>query len=189
MGERIAVYPGSFDPPTNGHIHTLERGFSLFDVVHVLIAYNPDKHTLLSGEDREEVFKWFGDLWADTAGNIRVLKTAILPSHRTTVEYAADVDATHLIRGLRSETDFSYEQRMQHANSKLCEQFGIPELETVYMGAPLNEDLYISSSLIRGFMGLENWELARSVASTKWSWCAGSRSRCSSRPRRRRRPA
>ncbi|HXV27084.1 MAG TPA: pantetheine-phosphate adenylyltransferase [Candidatus Paceibacterota bacterium] len=160
--ERIAVYPGSFDPVHNGHIHTLERALELFDRVHVVIASNADKTPFLTPVERVDVFRWFDEFRCKGAGmgggKFPLLTVTVLPPREFTVTYAHRVGARYIVRGLRNGSDLQYEQTLQHANAKLCGQFGIPEPETWYVSPPLNDELYTSSSLIRGFIGMERWE-------------------------------
>ncbi len=104
----IGVYPGSFDPITNGHLDVLERSLKLFDKVIILVAQNPLKKNRFSVKDRidmiTEAVKDFP--------NVAVDSTDLL-----TVEYAKKVGATHLIRGLRAVSDFEYEFALNSANN------------------------------------------------------------------------
>ncbi len=104
----IGVYPGSFDPITNGHLDVLERSLKLFDKVIILVAQNPTKKNRFSVKDRidmiTEAVKDFP--------NVAVDSTDLL-----TVEYAKKVGATHLIRGLRAVSDFEYEFALNSANN------------------------------------------------------------------------
>ena len=106
MSMKIAVYPGSFDPITNGHMDVLERSLEVFDKVIVLVAVNPDKKGRFSIEERVEMIK------EATAH----MKNVEVDSYRgLTVEYAKKVGAKHLIRGLRAVTDFEYEYQLSSA--------------------------------------------------------------------------
>lgn len=162
--ERIAVYAGSFDPPTHGHIHILEQATAVFDAVHVLIATNADKKKtpLLTPEERLSVFQWFDDFWSKGAGmsGVRgpVIYTATLPASEYTVRYAHEVGARFLVRGLRDGIDFEYERKLQFANARIAHRFGIKPPTTWYIGSPLNDDLYTSSTLVRGFMDMNDWQ-------------------------------
>ena len=164
--ERHAVYAGSFDPPTRGHIHILERATRLFDVVTVLVATNADKKRtpLLTPKERVSVFNWFADFWSRCAGTsgvrISVVRTAILGPRDYTVRFAHLVSAGFVVRGLRDGMDFEYERKLQFAQSRLCRRFDIPEPETVYLGSTLDDDLYTSSTLVHGLMEMDDWENA-----------------------------
>ena len=105
---KVAVYPGSFDPITNGHMDVLNRAVSIFDKVIVLVAVNPDKKSRFSTEERVEMIK---EAVADLP-NVEVDSYSGL-----TVKYAREHNATHLIRGLRAVTDFEYEYQLASANA------------------------------------------------------------------------
>ena len=105
---KVAVYPGSFDPITNGHMDVLNRAVSIFDKVIVLVAVNPDKKSRFSTEERVEMIK---EAVADLP-NVEVDAYNGL-----TVKYAREHNATHLIRGLRAVTDFEYEYQLASANA------------------------------------------------------------------------
>ena len=105
---KVAVYPGSFDPITNGHMDVLNRAVSIFDKVIVLVAVNPDKKSRFSTEERVEMIK---EAVADLP-NVEVDSYSGL-----TVTYAREHKATHLIRGLRAVTDFEYEYQLASANA------------------------------------------------------------------------
>jgi len=103
-----AIYPGSFDPITNGHLDVLKRALKVFDEVIVLVAINPDKKGRFSISERVEmIVEAVKDL-----PNVKVDS-----SEGLTVQYAKKVGATHLIRGLRAVTDFEYEYQLASANA------------------------------------------------------------------------
>ena len=95
-----AIYPGSFDPITNGHIDILKRALEVFDEVVVLVADNQDKKSRFSVEDRVAMIK-------DATKNMKGV--SVDSTHGLTVKYAKQVGAKHLIRGLRAVTDYEYE--------------------------------------------------------------------------------
>jgi len=130
---RIAVYPGSFDPVTNGHLDILKRAMHIFDKVIVLVAVNPNKKSHFSAEDRIAMIK---EAVADL-GDIEVEAYSGL-----TVEYAKKHNATHLIRGLRAVTDFEYEFQLSSAN-----EFIDSSIDTVFLMSKV-ENSFISSSSI-----------------------------------------
>jgi len=129
-----AIYPGSFDPPTNGHLDLIERGSKIFDELVVAILRNPEKDPLFSVADRRKMLE------AMTSGldNVSVDTFAGL-----TVDYALRVEARAILRGIRAISDYEYELQMALMNRKLQ-----PGLETVFM-MPAEKYSYISSRLVR----------------------------------------
>jgi len=130
----IAIYPGSFDPPTNGHLDLIERGGKIFDELVVAILRNPDKNPLFSLGERRAMLE---ALSADFR-NVRVDVFDGL-----TVDYAARVKAGAVLRGIRALSDYEYELQMAMMNRKLQ-----PNLETVFM-MPAEQYSYLSSRLVR----------------------------------------
>jgi pantetheine-phosphate adenylyltransferase len=130
----IAIYPGSFDPPTNGHLDLVERGSKIFDELVVAILRNPEKDPLFSlGERRrmlEDLTSGFKNVRVDTFDGLMV-------------DYATRVNATAVLRGIRALSDYEYELQMALMNRKLQ-----PELETVFM-MPAEQYSYLSSRLVR----------------------------------------
>lgn len=128
-----AVYPGSFDPVTNGHLEVLERALKIFDKVIVLIAVNPNKKSRFSIEERVEMIK-------EAVANYKNVEVDTYSG--LTVEYAAKHNATHLIRGLRAVTDFDYEFQLASANDYINNQ-----IDTVFLMSKA-EKSFINSSMI-----------------------------------------
>jgi pantetheine-phosphate adenylyltransferase len=135
---RIAIYPGSFDPITNGHIDILTRCLDIFDRVIVALAKNPAKEPLFSLEERLEMVH---EVIEDNGFNGR-LTVEILEG--LAVEGAEKFNAIALVRGLRAVSDFEYEFQMALMNRHLA-----PKLHTVYM-MPKDEYTYLSSTIIKG---------------------------------------
>jgi len=131
---RTALYPGTFDPITNGHLDLIKRASRIFDHLVVAVADNPAKETLLTREERVSLLK------ASVKGlkNVEVRHFSGL-----TVEYARKLKVTAIIRGLRVFSDFEYEFQMALMNRKL-----VPEVETVFL-VPSEQYTYVSSSLIK----------------------------------------
>jgi pantetheine-phosphate adenylyltransferase len=129
-----AVYPGSFDPPTNGHLDLIERGSKIFDELVVAVLGNPEKEPLFSVADRRKMLE------AMTAGFDNV---SIDTFDGLTVDYALKVGAGVLLRGIRAISDYEYELQMALMNRKL--QAG---METVFM-MPAQRYSYLSSRLVR----------------------------------------
>ncbi len=132
--EKIAIYPGTFDPITNGHIDVIERGLKIFDRIIVVIAKNPRKQTLFSEEERLELIK----------ESLKHLPNVdVMVTERLTVEFARNVSASAIIRGIRAVSDFEYEFQIALMNRKLC-----PEITTIFL-MPNEKYTYLNSSIIR----------------------------------------
>ena len=131
---KIALYPGSFDPFTYGHLDILERACSLFDEVIVTIANNSSKTALFSVEVKTSLIE-------DCTGHLDNVSVASFGG--LLVHYAEEVGATALIRGLRTVSDFDYEFRMAFANRRLA-----PDVETVFLMTSEEHSL-ISASIVR----------------------------------------
>jgi pantetheine-phosphate adenylyltransferase len=129
-----AIYPGSFDPPTNGHLDLIERGSKIFDELVVAILRNPEKNPLFSLADRRKMLE------AMTAGFDNV---SVDTFDGLTVDYALRVEARAILRGIRAISDYEYELQMALMNRKLQ-----PGLETVFM-MPAEKYSYLSSRLVR----------------------------------------
>ena len=135
----IAIYPGTFDPITNGHLDILSRAAHLFDEVHVVVAVNIRKNTLFSLDERQELIR------ACTSG----LKNVHVSSFEgLTVDCLRRFGAEVVIRGLRAVSDFEYEFQMALMNKKLD-----ASCETVYL-MPSEQYTYLNSSVIREIAGL-----------------------------------
>jgi pantetheine-phosphate adenylyltransferase len=130
----IAIYPGSFDPPTNGHLDLIERGSKIFDELVVAILRNPDKDPLFSLHERRHMLEAL-------TGNFKNVRVDVFDG--LTVDYAARVKASAVLRGIRALSDYEYELQMALMNRKLQ-----PELETVFM-MPAEQYSYLSSRLVR----------------------------------------
>ncbi len=136
MSDRIAVYPGTFDPITNGHLDIIERATDLFDKVIVCLAKNPSKEPLFSLEDRRAMLQ---EATAHFNGRVQI---DILEG--LTVDGARKYDAVAIIRGIRAISDFEYEFQMALMNRHLE-----PDLHTVYL-MPKEEYTYLNSTIIKG---------------------------------------
>ncbi len=137
---RIALYPGSFDPLTNGHIDIISRACRLADKLVVAVGAHHEKSAFLTAETRKELIE--AEI-AKIADNIEVsVFTGLV------VDAARDQDATILVRGLRNGTDFDYEMQMAGMNQAMT-----PEVETVFLAAAPSIN-YLSSSLIRQIAGM-----------------------------------
>ena len=130
---KIAIYPGSFDPITNGHLDILKRACEVFDKVIVLIAVNPNKKSNFSLEDRMNMIK---EATKDMKG------VSVDSYDGLTVKYAKEHGANHLIRGLRAVTDFEYEFQLASSN-----EFIDSSIDMVFFMAR-GDKTFISSSAI-----------------------------------------
>ncbi|MCD8204822.1 MAG: pantetheine-phosphate adenylyltransferase [Coprobacillus sp.] len=131
---KVAVYPGSFDPITNGHLKILYRSLSLFDKVIVLVANNPTKTPRFNVEERVNMIKES----VKDLPNVEVDSTDGL-----SIEYAKKVGATHLIRGLRAVSDFEYEFQLNSANN-----FIDKEIDMVFLMSSGNDSFINSSTIV-----------------------------------------
>ncbi len=131
---RRAIYPGSFDPVTNGHLDVIERARKLFDEVIVAVAHNDEKQPLFSLEERL-------DLLRETAGKIDHVRIAEFSG--LLVEFARAQEAGAVIRGLRAVSDFEFEFQMALMNRKLN-----AAVETIFL-MPKEEYTYLSSRIVK----------------------------------------
>ena len=130
-----AIYPGSFDPLTNGHIDIIERSTRLFDEVIVAILTNAAKSPLFSVEERLDLMK--------TILQPRFKNVRLDVFHGLLVDYARRSNAQVIVRGIRAVTDYEYEFQMALMNRRLT-----PEIETVFM-VPSESYSYLSSRLVK----------------------------------------
>jgi len=134
MSESLAIYPGSFDPITNGHLDLIERARWIFGSLIVAVLTNPDKLPLFTVMERvemlQEATRGMPNVAVDTFGGLLV-------------EYAKQKGAAIILRGIRAFTDYEYELQMAIMNRKLE-----PSLETVFL-VPAESYTYVSSRLVR----------------------------------------
>jgi pantetheine-phosphate adenylyltransferase len=131
---RRAIYPGSFDPVTNGHLDVIDRARKLFDEVIVAVAHNDQKHPLFTLEERL-------DLLRSTIG--RSKKVELAPLNGLLVDFAIARKASAVIRGLRAISDFEFEFQMALMNRKLEAR-----VETIFL-MPKEEYTYLSSRIVK----------------------------------------
>ncbi|MCD8024733.1 MAG: pantetheine-phosphate adenylyltransferase [Candidatus Gastranaerophilales bacterium] len=132
--EKIAIYPGSFDPVTKGHIDILERASNMFDRVIIAVLKNSNKKSFLPVKDRVELIK----------NSIEKLKNVEVDSFEgLTVEYARKTGAKFLIRGLRAVSDFEYEMQLSQANMSIA-----PDIGTVFLITKPKYN-FISSGIVK----------------------------------------
>jgi pantetheine-phosphate adenylyltransferase len=129
-----AIYPGSFDPLTNGHLDLIERGSKIFDRLIVAILRNTEKTPLFSLSERRDMMEAMTEPWKNVS---------VDTFEGLMVDYAVKVKATAVLRGIRAISDYEYELQMALMNRKLA-----PNLETVFM-MPAEAYSYLSSRLVR----------------------------------------
>ncbi len=134
MNKKKAIYPGSFDPPTNGHIDIINRGLTIFDTIVVSVIVNPSKDALFSVEERKEMLHSVYN--SNPAVEIDSFEGLL-------VDYASQKGANTILRGLRAVSDFEYEFQMALMNRKLN-----PEIKSVYL-MPSPEFTFLSSSIVK----------------------------------------
>jgi pantetheine-phosphate adenylyltransferase len=133
----VAVYPGSFDPITNGHLDLLERALKIFDKVTIAIAANPGKDPLFSPDERLEMIE------ASTTDYPWSERVKVDLFHGLLVEYVQSIPARAIVRGLRAISDFEYEFQMALMNRKLN-----AEIETLFIMTGMRW-IFISSRIIK----------------------------------------
>ncbi|MEI6674415.1 MAG: pantetheine-phosphate adenylyltransferase [Verrucomicrobiota bacterium] len=141
---RTAVYAGSFDPPTNGHLWMIERGLELFDILIVAIGENPSKHYTFSVQERLHLLR------ASTQACERLIIVHF--DNRYLVDYAKLMEADYILRGIRSTSDYEYERVMRHINSDMA-----PEINTVFLMPP-RDISELSSNMVKGLTGPRGWQ-------------------------------
>ena len=135
----VAIYPGSFDPLTNGHVDIIQRGSRFFDRIVIAVLLNLEKSPLFTVPERvsiaREVFREWPNVEVDTFDGLLV-------------DYARRKGASVIVRGLRAVSDFEYEMQMALMNRRLC-----PDVETIFM-MPAEPYTYVSSRLVKEVVAL-----------------------------------
>lgn len=132
-----AIYPGTFDPVTNGHLDIIKRACKMFDKIIVAVADNKDKKTMFSLEKRVNLMK-------KATANLPKIEVESFSS--LLVDFAKKKECKIIIRGLRAVSDFEYELQMGYANKSLNS-----EIDTIYL-MPNLENAFISSSVVRSIL-------------------------------------
>ncbi len=139
-----AVYAGSFDPLTNGHLWMIEQAYALFDELIVAIGVNPDKRSTFSVLARENMLR-------ECTVHLPKLKVTSF-ENQFLVHYARSVGANYILRGIRTASDYEFERTMRYINSDL-----VHEIDTVFLMPP-RQIVEVSSTMVKGLVGPEGWE-------------------------------
>ncbi len=131
---KIAVYPGSFDPITNGHLDIIERAIDIFDELIIAVAINPNKSTLFPAEERLEMIK-------EVTKNLEKVKVQSFSG--LLIDFMKRNNANIIIRGMRAISDFEHESQLALMNKKLA-----PEIETIFM-VTCSKYSYLNSSIVK----------------------------------------
>ncbi len=138
---KIAIYPGTFDPITNGHLDIVQRACKLFDGLIIAVAKSENKKPLFSQEQRIEMAKL-----AIKELQLSFPSLYVYGFDNLVADFAKEQNSNILIRGLRAVSDFEYELQMGYANASLN-----PQLETIYL-MPSLQNAFISSSVVRSIL-------------------------------------
>ena len=134
---RRAIYPGTFDPITNGHLDIIKRACKMFDEIVVAVADSETKKPMFTLDQRIKMVE---------AATKNFPKIKVIGFHSLLVDLSDELDANIIVRGLRAVSDFEYELQMGYANSSLKK-----ELETIYL-MPSLEHAFVSSSVVRSIL-------------------------------------
>jgi len=137
---RRAIYPGTFDPITNGHLDIIERACNMFDEIIVAVADSEAKKPMFTLEQRVQMVQ---------AATAHLPQVQVVGFNKLLVDLSDDLDANIVVRGLRAVSDFEYELQMGYANASLKK-----ELETIYL-MPSLEHAFVSSSVVRSILAFD----------------------------------
>ncbi|MDO4908070.1 pantetheine-phosphate adenylyltransferase [Neisseria sp.] len=140
---RRAVYAGSFDPPTNGHLWMIREAQALFDELIVSIGVNPDKKSTYTVAERQAMLEAVSSEFP----NVRITSF----ENQFLVNYAHSIGAKFIVRGIRTASDYEYERTIRYINSDLH-----PDIATVFLMPP-REFAEVSSTMVKGMVGPDGW--------------------------------
>ncbi len=132
--ERVAIFPGSFDPFTVGHESIVKRAIPLFDKIIIMIGFNSSKRSFFSVEKRE---KWINEVFKNES------KVTVQCHEGLTVDFCKKVNAQYILRGLRTSADFEFERAIAQINKKM-----LPQIESVFL-LTMPEHTPINSTIVR----------------------------------------
>ncbi|MCB6183651.1 pantetheine-phosphate adenylyltransferase [Leeia sp. TBRC 13508] len=139
-----AVYAGSFDPLTKGHLWMIEQGVKLFDELIVAVGINPDKKYTFTRSERLDMLK-------ESTQHLPNLRVDSF-DNQFLVNYARAQGAQYILRGIRTSSDYEYERNMRYINDDL-----VPSVNTIFLMPP-REIAEVSSTMVKGMVGPEGWE-------------------------------
>jgi len=142
--KRLGVYAGSFDPPTRGHVWMVEEGAKLFDRLIVSVGINPDKTYKFSLVERLSMLR-------ESLKSYRNVSVTSF-SNRYLIDFAQSIGATHILRGIRSESDYEFERTMRNVNGDLNDS-----ICSVFLMPPRGI-AEVSSSMVKGLVGPKGWQ-------------------------------
>jgi len=144
MTRQLAVYAGSFDPPTAGHVWMIEQGAALFGELIVALGVNPEKRYLFSEDERLQMLR-------ECTAHLPNVRVQFF-SNQFLIHFAESVSAGFVLRGIRNESDYEQERTMRNVNGDLD-----PGVTTVFL-IPPRAIAEVSSSLVKGLVGPAGWE-------------------------------
>ena len=144
MRERLAVYAGTFDPLTTGHLWMIEQGSRLFDKLIVAIGINPDKRCVFTPQERLSML-------VESVEPFPNVLTEVF-TNQYLINYARGMNAQYILRGVRCESDYEYERVMRNVNGDFDSN-----ITTVFLMPPRNI-AEVSSSMVKGLIGPDGWE-------------------------------
>ncbi|MEW9898913.1 pantetheine-phosphate adenylyltransferase [Chitinivorax sp. PXF-14] len=139
-----AVYAGSFDPVTKGHLWMIEQGVKLFDELVVAIGLNPEKRYTFSVGERKVMLK-------ECTRHLPHLRVEAF-ENQFLVNYAKSIGANYILRGIRSTSDYEFERTMRYINGDL-----FPDIDTLFLMPP-REIAEVSSTMVKGLVGPDGWQ-------------------------------
>ena len=145
---KIGVVAGSFDPVTNGHMWLFNAAEALVDKLYIVVGHNPAKKYMFTAEERvDQVQHVISDMKCGGVG------VCVVTNHdELLINFANDLEADFLFRGIRNSKDYEYEQEMRHINEHICDQ-----VDTVFLIPPVKL-MQVSSSTIKGLTGCKGWK-------------------------------
>ena len=138
------IYAGSYDPPTNGHLWMIEQGARLFSHFYVAVGQNSQKEYAFTMEERMEMLEELCSRFSNV--------TVVHFENKFLVKYAESIGAEYILRGIRTEKDYTYERGMRYVNSNMNNT-----IQTLFMMSP-RFLVEVSSSLVKGLVGSDDWE-------------------------------